>query len=34
MARREIERIAMERGAAQVTEAIMDETKTKFMNFM
>src|SRR5438132_6417757 len=34
MARREIERIAMERGATQVTEAIMDETKTKFMNFM
>jgi len=24
----------MERGAAQVTEAIMDEAKTKFMNFM
>jgi hypothetical protein len=34
MARREIERIAVERGAAQVTEAIMDEAKTKFMNFM
>ena len=34
MARREIERIAVERGASQVTEAIMDEAKTKFMNFM
>jgi hypothetical protein len=34
MARKEIERIAQERGAAQVTEAIMEEAKTKFMNFM
>ncbi len=34
MARREVERIAQERGAAVVTEAIMDEAKTKFMNFM
>jgi hypothetical protein len=34
MARKEIERIAQERGAAQITEAIMDEAKTKFMNFM
>jgi hypothetical protein len=34
MARREIERIAQERGAALVTESIMDEAKTKFMNFM
>jgi hypothetical protein len=34
MARREIERIAQERGAALVTETIMDEAKTKFMNFM
>jgi len=34
MARKEIERIAQERGVAQITEAIMDEAKTKFMNFM
>lgn len=34
MARREIERIAQERGAALVTESLMDEAKTKFMNFM
>ncbi len=34
MARREVERIAQERGATQVTESIMDEAKTKFMNFM
>lgn len=34
MARREIERIAQERGAALITESIMDEAKTKFMNFM
>jgi hypothetical protein len=34
MARREIERIAQERGAAIVTESLMDEAKTKFMNFM
>jgi hypothetical protein len=34
MARKEIERIAQEQGAAQITEAIMDEAKTKFMNFM
>ena len=34
MARKEIERIAQERGAAQITEAIMEEAKTKFVNFM
>ena len=34
MARKEVERIAQERGATQVTEALMDEAKTKFMNFM
>ena len=34
MARKEVERIAKERGATQVTEALMDEAKTKFMNFM
>ena len=34
MARREVERIAEERGAAMVTESLMDEAKTKFMNFM
>jgi hypothetical protein len=34
MARKEIERIAQERGVALVTEDIMDEAKTKFMNFM
>ena len=34
MARREVERIAQERGATLVTESLMDEAKTKFMNFM
>jgi hypothetical protein len=34
MARKEIERIAQERGVALVTESLMDEAKTKFMNFM
>jgi hypothetical protein len=34
MARKEVERIAQERGAALVTESLMDEAKTKFMNFM
>ena len=34
MARREVERIAQERGATLVTESMMDEAKTKFMNFM
>ena len=34
MARKEIERIAKERGAAQITEALMEEAKTKFINFM
>ncbi len=34
MARREIERIARERGATTVTGAFMDEAKEKFMKFM
>lgn len=34
MARKEIERIAQERGVGQITEAIMEEAKTKFANFM
>lgn len=34
MARREIERIAKERGLATVTTQIMDEAKEKFMKFM
>jgi hypothetical protein len=34
MARREIERMAEERGIALITESLMDEAKTKFMNFM
>lgn len=34
MARREIERLAKERGAAVVTGQVMDEAKEKFMKFM
>ena len=34
MARREVERIAKERGLATVTVQVMDETKDKFMKFM
>jgi hypothetical protein len=34
MARREIERIAKERGAASITAEVMDEAKEKFMKFM
>jgi hypothetical protein len=34
MARREIERIAKERGLATVTAQVMDEAKDKFMKFM
>lgn len=34
MARREIERLARERGAATVTAQVMDEAKEKFMKFM
>ena len=34
MARREIERIAKERGLAQITAQVMDEAKEKFMKFM
>ncbi|MBM4120088.1 MAG: PCP reductase family protein [Nitrospira sp.] len=34
MARREIERIAKERGLASVTAQVMDEAKDKFMKFM
>lgn len=34
MARREIERIAKERGAVSVTAQVMDEAKDKFLKFM
>jgi hypothetical protein len=34
MARREIERIARERGLATITAQVMDEAKEKFMKFM
>lgn len=34
MARREIERLAKERGAATITAQVMDEAKEKFMKFM
>ncbi len=34
MARREVERIAKERGLATVTAQVMDEAKDKFMKFM
>ncbi|WP_447978734.1 PCP reductase family protein [Candidatus Nitrospira bockiana] len=34
MARREIERLAKERGAATITADVMDEAKEKFMKFM
>jgi len=34
MARKEVERIAQEQGVTQVTEAMMDEAKTKFASFM
>jgi hypothetical protein len=34
MARREIERIAKEKGASTVTAEVMDEAKDKFMKFM
>ncbi len=34
MARREIERIAKERGLATITAQVMDEAKEKFMKFM
>ena len=34
MARREIERIAKERGLAEITAQVMDEAKEKFMKFM
>jgi hypothetical protein len=34
MARREIERLAKERGAATVTAQVMDEAKDKFLKFM
>jgi len=34
MARKEVERIAQETGATLVTESMMDQAKTKFMNFM
>jgi len=34
MARREIERLAKERGASTITAQVMDEAKEKFMKFM
>lgn len=34
MARKEIERVAKERGLATITAQVMDETKDKFMKFM
>jgi hypothetical protein len=34
MARREIERLAKERGATTITAQVMDEAKEKFMKFM
>jgi Proto-chlorophyllide reductase 57 kD subunit len=34
MARREIERLARERGATTITGEVMDEAKEKFMKFM
>ena len=34
MARKEIERVAKERGLAMVTAQVMDETKDRFMKFM
>ncbi|MBM4133397.1 MAG: protochlorophyllide oxidoreductase [Nitrospira sp.] len=34
MARREIERLAKERGATTITAQVMDEAKDKFMKFM
>src|SRR2546428_63643 len=34
MARREIERMAKERGATTITAQVMDEAKEKFMKFM
>jgi hypothetical protein len=34
MARREIERIAKERGLTEITAQVMDEAKEKFMKFM
>ncbi|HPV84415.1 MAG TPA: PCP reductase family protein, partial [Nitrospira sp.] len=34
MARREIERIAKERGLVEITAQVMDEAKEKFMKFM
>jgi len=34
MARREIERLAKERGVTTVTAQVMDEAKEKFMKFM
>jgi len=34
MARREIERLARERGATTITAQVMDEAKEKFMKFM
>jgi hypothetical protein len=34
MARKEVERVAKERGLVSITAQVMDETKDKFMKFM
>ncbi|MEP6933684.1 MAG: PCP reductase family protein [Nitrospirota bacterium] len=34
MARKEVERVAKERGMASITAQVMDEAKDKFMKFM
>jgi hypothetical protein len=34
MARKEVERLAKERGLSSITAQVMDETKEKFMKFM
>ena len=34
MARKEVERVAKERGMATITAQVMDEAKDKFMKFM
>jgi hypothetical protein len=34
MARKEVERVAKERGVATITAQVMDDAKDKFMKFM
>jgi hypothetical protein len=34
MARKEVERLAKERGVSTITAQVMDEAKDKFMKFM